>query len=515
MTSTTRMSIALSPARRVSNAARSWGVPIAVGLGAYIVCVTFARGMLGDGDTSMHITIGRWILAHHTLPIHDPFSYTMQGHPWVPHEWLSEVVFAGLYDRFGWGGVVAGSALAIGAAFALLTHALEQTLGPRRAAIGAALAFLLSMQHLLARPHVLAWPLLVVWMAGIIRARDLGRTPSLWLLPVMVLWCNLHGGFVVGLAMAGLLAIEAVAQGPAGSRRAVIRGWGVFIGLAALGALISPNGINLYLLPLKMLGMHFAIANISEWQGANFTGLQSLPLEVWIFLATLGGFASSIRLPWSRLAIVLLLFIEALAHVRNIEFLGMVVPLLVAMPLARQLGPRERAVSEGAEIRERRSSTNIRAALALTVAIVLGFLATARGLDHKGIDPPKAAAPAGAVQAARAAGLTGHVFNSYRFGGYLIFSGIPVFIDGRADLYGDAFIKRFALATGGADDSIPSLLKQYAVAWAIFPPNEAAVAVLDHLPGWKRLYADKDAVVFRKVPAPQPAHSPFADPDHG
>src|SRR5438105_3674015 len=125
-------------------------------------------------------------------------------------------------------------------ASALLTRALQRSLGPRRAAIGAALAFLLTESHLLARPHVLALPLLVIWMSGVIRARDEGRVPSFALLPVMTLWCNLHGGFVVGLAFAGLLAAEAVLDASPTDRLKVLRGWGVFLALSALAALISP-----------------------------------------------------------------------------------------------------------------------------------------------------------------------------------------------------------------------------------------------------------------------------------
>ncbi len=203
---------------RVSRQARDWLVPLLVGLGVYVIAVAGAQALLNDGDTLSHIVIGRWIIDHRAIPFHDPFSYTFHGGSWVPHEWLAEIVFAAVYDRLGWGGVVAVTGLAAAAAFALLTHALAYSLGARRAVIGALAALSLTEAHLLARPHALAWPLLVVWMAGVIRARDAGRVPSVALLPVMTLWCNLHGGFVVGLLFAGLLAVEAVLQAPAADR---------------------------------------------------------------------------------------------------------------------------------------------------------------------------------------------------------------------------------------------------------------------------------------------------------
>ena len=115
--------LAISLDRRVPQEARSWLVPLLVGLGAYAVAISAAVNLLNDGDTLSHIVIGRWIIEHRALPFHDPFSYTFYGGTWVPHEWLAEIVFAALYDSLGWGGVIAATALAAATAFALLTSA--------------------------------------------------------------------------------------------------------------------------------------------------------------------------------------------------------------------------------------------------------------------------------------------------------------------------------------------------------------------------------------------------------
>src|SRR5438132_34427 len=427
---------------RDARVARIWVVPLLVGLGAYVVAVSAAVNLLNDGDTLSHIVIGRWIIEHRALPFHDPFSYTFRGGPWVPHEWLAEIIFAAVHDRLGWGGVVAATSLAAAVAFALLTGALQSSLGPRRAAIGAALAFLLTESHLLARPHVLALPLLVIWMSAVIRARDRGRAPSFALLPVMTLWCNLHGGFVVGLAFAGLLAAEAVLEAPTSGRLLALRGWGVFLAMSALAALISPNGIDLFTLPLHMLQMGFATGSISEWRSVDFAHFDAI--EVWIGLAILGGFSLGVRLPWMRTLMVLLLLYLALTHVRNKELLGIIAPLLIAVPLGKQLGPASPSLARGAR---QGVAALLATAGALAAVIVLGFFATASALDRRGITPPGDVAPVAAVQAAREAGLAGHVFNSVRFGGYLMLVGIPTFVDGRADLFGDAFLQRYVAAS--------------------------------------------------------------------
>jgi hypothetical protein len=476
-------------ARERATQARRWLAPLLVGLAAYAVAIGAAVKLLNDGDTLSHIAIGRWIIEHDAIPFHDPFSSTFPGATWVPHEWLAEVAFAALWGWLGWGGVVAATAGAVAAAFALLTRALQRSLGPRRAAIGAALAFLLTEGHLLARPHALALPLLVIWMAGVIRARDEDRTPSFSLLPVMILWCNLHGGFVVGLLFAGLLAAEAALAAPAAERARVSRGWGVFLGLAVLSALASPNGIGALLLPLDMLRMSFALSSIAEWHSVDFSHFD--PLLLWIGLAVVGGFSLGLKLPWPRTLMVLLLLWLALTHVRNEELLGIIAPLLLAAPLARELGGRGLPPNHG--------RPSAAAALAATAAILVGLFATATALDQRGLEPRGDVAPVAAVQAARDAGLAGPVFNSVRFGGYLLFVGIPSFVDGRADLFGDVFLQRYVAAASAIGDALPDLLDHYAVAWTLLEPQSPAVSLLDHLPGWRRVYSDPYAVIHRRV----------------
>ena len=108
-----------------------------------------------------------------------------------------------------------------------------------------------------------------------------------------------------------------------------------------------------------------------------------------------------------------------------------------------------------------------------------------------------------ALQAAREAGLGfGYFFNSSRFGGYLMFVGIPTFIDGRADLFGDAFLQRYVAASSAVGGWLPDLLDRYAVAWTLLEPLSPAAGLLDHLPGWERVYADPDAVIHRRRPPP-------------
>src|SRR5439155_10116748 len=111
-------------------------------------------------------------------------------------------------------------------------------------------------------------------------------------------------------------------------------------------------------------------------------------------------------------------------------------------------------------------------------------------LDRRGIEPRGGVTPVAAVQAAREAGLRGHVFNSVGFGGYLMYVGIPTFVDGRADLFGDPFLQRYVAAWSAVGGGLPDLLDHYTVAWSLLEPQSPAASLLHYLPGWERIHAD-------------------------
>jgi len=141
----------------------------------------------------LHIAAGRWISAHLALPTEDPFSHSLAGATWVPHEWLAEVVLAAVFWAAGWSGLVVLTAACFGATMAILTRFLLRHFEPFSALIAVTLGAALVLGHLLARPHILALPLLVIWCGALIRSRDAGEAPPLLLLPLMALCrCSLE-----------------------------------------------------------------------------------------------------------------------------------------------------------------------------------------------------------------------------------------------------------------------------------------------------------------------------------
>ncbi|HZL59707.1 MAG TPA: hypothetical protein VFC38_08395 [Stellaceae bacterium] len=468
-------------------------LPVLVALVAFATVLASGATLLGDPDTFWHIVAGRWIIAHHAVPRIDIFSNSVPGTPWVAHEWLAETVFAPLYDRFGWNGPVLATALAFAASLAILTRALLRWLEPVHALAFMATSWAMALPHLLTRPHVLALPILIFWFAALAQARSNARAPSLWLAPLMALWANLHGGYVVGLVFAGLFAGEAVLLAPGRAARLVaLRRWAPFVGLSILAALATPHFLEGLYFPFQLIRMKFALSVLVEWQSPNFQTIQ--PLEIWLMLALALTFGFGVRLPPTRIAMLLLLLHMSLAHQRHAELLGLVAPLLVAEPIAELLR-RRRAVAASA-LDETFAALAGRAGVFGCVGV--GLFAAALGLvflAHPLLRKPDGYAPAAALDAAKAAHLRGPVFNDYDFGGYLIFSGVAPFIDGRADMYGDAFIKRYVEATRGINDDLPKLLDDYHIAWTLLGANTTAATLMAHRPGWSRLYADDTAII--------------------
>jgi protein-S-isoprenylcysteine O-methyltransferase Ste14 len=447
---------------------------LGVAAASYAIALALGSRLLADPDTFLHVAAGRWIWAHGVVPSVDPFSASMAGAPWTPHEWLAELLFAGAFAGAGWGGVVALAALALAATFTVLAAALLRYLPARGAILLLAASFMSMAPHLSARPHVLAMPMLALWITGLSRARDLHRAPSPALLPVLVAWANLHGSFPVALFLGLAFAAEARLA------RERITGWMAFLAAAAAAPLISPLGFAAWQFPFMLERLHYSLGLVGEWQASDFSHFQ--PLELWLLglpALALGG----VRIPWLRLALLLLLLHLALAHARFADLVAIVAPVLLAPSLARFA-----------------AAGQPRGRVPLAAGVVIMAALTALGLAQQPEDHDPRIAPQAALAAAPLG--AGPVFNDYDFGDYLIFSGVKPFVDGRLDLYGDAFMRRYMDALDAEGDALPALLAQNGIAWTILKPDRPAVALLDRLPGWRRAYSDAGAVVHVRVTAP-------------
>jgi hypothetical protein len=476
--------VSLAPpfdARRAAAAQdRAWAnvaAPWLAGLLAFAV-VAFAPQVLNDGDSWWHVAAGGWMLDHGQVLRSDVFSYTFAGKPWHTHEWLAEVATAAAFRAGGWSGVVLLHAAASGAAMVVLGRRLSVWLGGLALALALLLAFGCMSPSLLARPHLLALPFLAAWTAGLVCAREAGRAPPLALAALMVPWANLHGGYFLGLALIGPFALEALVEAAPGQRAATTRDWALF-GIASLAAsLVTPFGLSGLIFPFKLLGLA-SLAGVTEWRPADFSHVG--PLEIALVATLYVLLQRGVRLPPLRLALLLLVLHLSLQHARHQMVLAVVAPMLLAEPLSLALAGSKPSSAPG-----------WRWVLGCAAAAVA--LAGARlALPIARVDGP--AAPIAALQHVPAGLRQRPVFNDYGMGGYLIDQGVKPFIDGRTDMYGDAFTNAYFRAEQPDLATLDTLLARWKVDWTLLAAGDPVVQVMDRRPGWRRLYADRYAVV--------------------
>ena len=469
-------------------------LPLLVGFALLMLAFAHSIVLLHDPDTYLHITAGRWIIDHRALPSRDPFSHSMAGAPWTAPEWLAEVVLATIYGAFGWGGLIAATLFCYAGAIAMLTRYLLRHAEPLTTLILVAAAVAVTQAHLLARPHLLALPLLVVWCGEIFAARDAGRRPSFWLLAVMLLWANFHGSFVLGLGLAGYLALESAIWPGREGRMREVQGWGIFVALAIGAAVLTPNGPGGLLEPFRLMRMDVLSTAIVEWLSPNFQDFQ--PVELWLLGAVLVAFTAGIRLPLARALLLVGLFHMALQHARHAELVGLIGPLAIVGTLGPQLAViiRSSPPSELARVLARLAEPASWGACMLWLAVGVGICSSILGRPIQRADD--ISTPSSAVAAAQRMGLTGPVFNSEDLGGYLLFSGVKTFIDGRFEMYGEQFLKIYLKATSGGDPAaLAALLENYHIGWTLLDAGSDAAAMMDHMQDWHRVYADDRSVI--------------------
>ena len=455
---------------------------------AMLVLVLFGPGFLDDGDTTWHLAAGQWMIQHVAVPHTDPFSFTFAGAPWQAHEWLSEVLMAAAFHLGGWTGVLVLFGLVLAGSAFLLTSRIGKSLTGISLLLAVVLALACAQPSLIARPHVLVLPLLIGWTAVLLNARASGRAPPFWAAGLMLLWANMHGSYVFGLLLLGVLGLEALIDAEPDQRLGVVRDWGAFAAATVLAAVVTPQGMAGLLFPFKLMSMT-GLGNIAEWRASDFSklGMFELSLLAVLFVCLSRG----VKVPLLRLLLLLLLLHMSLQHARHVFVAAMVAALLLAPCVAQASG----AVRVGARVNARPLTWLVAAVAALTLVGGRAAVATPRG------DAPNT--PQAALAHVPAWLRAKPVLNDYDFGGYLIFEGVRPFIDGRTDMYGDAFMARYAKIVSPDQAALDAAIRQYQIAWTILPPDSPVVAELDREPGWRRLYADKYAVVHvRQQDAP-------------
>ncbi len=447
-----------------------------------------------DPDIWWHLKTGQYIAEHRTVPHADPFSYTRAGQPWVAHEWLSELLLYELERTTGSAGLILIFAAVLTAAFFLL----YLRCGPATyvAGVAALVAAWATVPLWGVRPQVLSLLLTSLWLLILDRSE---RNPNLlwWTLPLTLLWVNLHAGFAVGLALSALYlagewierALSRSPQRPSGLRIAAL----IFL-LDLLIVPLNPNGLRMFSYPIETLRSPAMQKYIAEWASPNFHHPEHWPF----LLIVLATFAT---LSWSRLELrprdLLLLLVSLYAALVSIRLIPLFV--LIAAPLvARRLGHWPRS-DEGSP--QPAAHVLLNGLILLVMAAFAAFHASHVIQRQAQVEIERF--PARAVVFLQNHPPSRRIFNHYDWGGYLIwklYPSTPVFIDGRADLYGRQLFDQFA-ETYQFKGAWQQPFQRWGIDTVIVPPASPLATGLRSCPGWTVSYEDPQAVVLTASPS--------------
>ncbi|HLO06776.1 MAG TPA: hypothetical protein VK198_09060 [Terriglobales bacterium] len=488
-----------------------------------------APRLLGDASIGWHIRNGERMLRTHSITRVDPFSVTLGGQTWYAWEWLYEAKIAGIHHWMGLNGVVFFTAVIIALTFALTLHlCLRRGADLPVAALLLALSLGVSMIHLFARPHVLSWLFTVIWFQLLDSSESANHAASqrrLWYLPaLMLLWVNVHGGFVLGFALLGLYLLSAAiryyrSRDGEESRGLVQRSKTLgMVTVASLAAsLINPYGYELHVHVYRYLTSRWLMNHIDEFLSPNFHGVAQ-QCFVAILLITIVALAAAHNKPsLSRVLVLLLATYSGLYAARSLPVSSLMFTLIVA-PLWTQaltdarenqnLSLRLRAfVSRWQEFtgRVRNVELGFRGHLWPAAAVFLGVLVCAHqgrlGATqwmHAHFDPKHV--PVQATDTIVERGIREPIFAPDSWGGYLIYRLYPenrIFVDDRHDFYGVDFLRDYLKAIRLTPDW-DKFLNEKHVNWALLPAGSALANMLEETTQWNVVYRDGTAVLLER-----------------
>ena len=507
-----------------------------------IALFVMATREIADPDFWWHLRTGQFILETGTIPHGDIFSYTNAGRPWVTHEWLSQVFIYTLYGIGSYPALILTFSAIVALSFALVFFRCKGK--PYVAAFAVLLAAFATAPTWGVRPQIISLLLTSVFLFVLERHRDLMATchaerseasplvkkilrsaqndKGLWvLIPLMILWVNLHSGYALGLALIAIYLFGEIADrifsptlphphippAPLSSRspaptlplsHSPLLSLAIVFVLSLLVVPLNPNGVTMYFYPFETLGSHAMQTYIQEWFSPDFHQIEWQPFAWLIFgtMATVG--LSGKRVSLTQILLFIIFGYAGLRSARLVPIFALVAAPIFAEHLWHILETRGWTAALQSAPRISRSMALVNWLL-LSVILLAAVMRIGMVIGNQAA-VERAKFPAAAVDFVQSQKLAGPLYNAYGWGGYLIWRLYPeqrVFIDGRADVYGDAFMEEFLKAwRGGAGWRAP--LERFGVRVVLIEPDAPLATRLTQEPGWKKTYSDLQAVIFQR-----------------
>ncbi len=453
-----------------------------------------------DTDTWWHIRSGEYTLKQGMIYT-DPFSFTKAGEPWTNHSWGSQVILYAVWQLAGnFGLAIFTAVLATGGMYLVYCMCAGNVyLRAFALIIGASTAAVFWSP----RPQMVSFFLstLVLYFIYLYKRE---KTDRLWLIPVvMLVWGNLHAGFSLGfLLLGGTIAGEVLGNlfNPQGE---TVIAWArlrklVIVTLASVAVLvINPYGLDMLRVPFQTVSIGALQDFIQEWNSPNFHERQTWPF-IALLLGTFGAVgASGKRLDGTDFVLFSGTAFMSLLAGRNIALFAVVATPILTYHLDTAL------LERGWVLNTVKRPTRMMARLNIVLVglILLGAAAKVLVvLDRETVREAQAMfLPLDAAMHLNEKRPDGPMFNSYNWGGYLMFAApeYPVFVDGRTDLYGDEVLTTY-LRTAMGGENWRETLDEYGIRLIVVEKGSGLDRNLQDAWGWSLDYDDELAVIYTR-----------------
>jgi hypothetical protein len=473
------------------------------------------ESLLADADVGWHIRTGEYILNHHTIPTHDLYSFSKPDAPWYAWEWLTDVIYGGLHRIAGLKAIVVLSAILI----ALFAVTLVRRMVHRGAHLFVALAIALlgvggSSMHFLARPHLMTLVLLSISVWMIEEDRKHPNPRIWWLVPLTIVWTNLHGGFLALIVVLGLATLGSAIEAWFGSAGTTIRDAVRYAKLTlacSAASLVNPYGWNLHRHVAEYLRSDWIRNVVQEFQSPTFRAENMLQFEALLLIGVIVAGAQ-----FRRWKIVEGLWIVVWAHmalgsVRHAPVFIAVTAPIIASQLSDWWNMCTRKVRKSslpgilnamaADALKGFRRTSAWPAAVVAVLILMGPPLTPTQTIKWPQDFPEFVFPVKIVHAHSDLILRSRVLTTDQWADYLIYvnPAQKVFIDGRSDFYGPEVGNDYLRLTNGVWEW-RQLLDKYRFNLALVPVESALAQILKLAPEWRVLEDDGKRILLVRNP---------------
>lgn len=470
---------------------------ILVGIGLYLLFVEMFSNPFADTDLWGYLAFGRVFWETGQFPYHDLFAYTPTKDPWVYHEWLTGILYYYIFQHTGNAGLqLLRYSFVLVTIYLIYLTAVKRGATPLSACIALAPSMLLiSFGYVPVRAQMFTYFFFILTVYILESVRLGQRWPILsWLLPVQILWCNFHGGFVAGI---GLIGLYAAGEGLSGRKYLPFLAAGI---LAAAATFINPYGAKYWLYIFQAVFM--PRPEITEWVsviGAIEKGVYAFPAYLFTVMAIVSLVLCLLRRRRDYVDILVMaaLIFIGMSHVRHTVFLGLIFGAYIPLPLSEHW----RVLKERKAFLQTKSwmPGSVFVCLILLIHLLVNPYRIPPPVPSFMITASQSRYPVGALNWIMQNGLKGKILPLFDWGEFIIWNCYPdcrVAMDGRYETVYEEHVHREYFDFLYARPTWRVFLEKYPHEMILVHSGIKIADLLKQEKGWRIAYGDQESLLF-------------------